>query len=141
MSTRSPYATDLCDDEWEILEPLVPTAKPGGRPRAHQTREILNAIFYVLRGGCAWRLLPHDFSLPWQRTPTTTSGLGAWTEPGSTYTPLYGRGCAVCWVESLPRARRSSTPRQPRPPRKEEHEATTVARKSAVESDICSSIR
>jgi transposase len=79
MSTRSPYATDLCDDEWEILEPLVPTAIPGGRPRAHQTREILNAIFfYVLRGGCAWRLLPHDFCLPWQRVPTTTSGLGAW---------------------------------------------------------------
>jgi putative transposase len=67
MSTRSPYPTDLCDDEWTILEPLVPRAKPGGRPRAHQTREILNAIFfYVLRGGCAWRLLPHDFSLPWQ---------------------------------------------------------------------------
>ena len=66
MSTRSPYPTDLCDDEWEILEPLIPRAKPGGRPRAHQTREILNAIFYVLRGGCAWRLLPHDFSLPWQ---------------------------------------------------------------------------
>jgi putative transposase len=66
MSTRSPYATDLCDDEWEILEPLVPRAKPGGRPRAHETREILNAIFYVLRGGCAWRLLPHDFSLRWQ---------------------------------------------------------------------------
>jgi len=66
MSTRSPYATDHCDDEWEILEPLVPRAKPGGRPRAHETREILNAIFYVLRGGCAWRLLPHDFSLPWQ---------------------------------------------------------------------------
>jgi putative transposase len=66
MSTRSPYPTDLCDDEWEILEPLVPRAKPGGRPRAHQRREILNAIFYVLRGGCAWRLLPHDFCLPWQ---------------------------------------------------------------------------
>src|SRR5215203_1787318 len=66
MFTRSPYATDHCDDEWEILEPLVPRAKPGGRPRAHETREILNAIFYVLRGGCAWRLLPHDFSLPWQ---------------------------------------------------------------------------
>jgi putative transposase len=66
MSTRSPYPTDLCDDEWEILKPLVPRAKPGGRPRAHETREILNAIFYVLRGGCAWRLLPHDFSLPWQ---------------------------------------------------------------------------
>ena len=66
MSTRRPYATDLSEDEWKILEPLVPIAKPGGRPRAHQTRELLNAIFfYVLRGGCAWRLLPHDF-LPWQ---------------------------------------------------------------------------
>lgn len=66
MSARSPYPTDLSDDEWRILEPLVPDAKPGGRPRAHKTRELLNAIFYVLRGGCAWRLLPHDFFLPWQ---------------------------------------------------------------------------
>jgi putative transposase len=65
MSPRRPYSTDLSDDEWKILEPLVPNAKPGGRPRAHETRELLNAIFYVLRGGCAWRLLPHDF-LPWQ---------------------------------------------------------------------------
>jgi len=65
MSTRRPYVTDLSDDEWEILKPLVPNAKPGGRPRVHETRELLNAIFYVLRGGCAWRLLPHDF-LPWQ---------------------------------------------------------------------------
>ena len=66
MHTRRSYSTDLSDEEWEILHPLVPEAKPGGRPRAHQTRELLNAIFfYVLRGGCAWRLLPHDF-LPWQ---------------------------------------------------------------------------
>jgi putative transposase len=66
VSARSPYPTDLSDDEWRILEPLVPDAKPGGRPRAHKTRELLNAIFYVLRGECAWRLLPHDFYLPWQ---------------------------------------------------------------------------
>ena len=65
MPPRRSYSTDLSDDEWKILEPLVPNAKPGGRPRAHETRELLNAIFYVLRGGCAWRLLPHDF-LPWQ---------------------------------------------------------------------------
>jgi putative transposase len=65
MPTRRSYSTDLSDEEWEILRPLVPEAKPGGRPRAHETRELLNAIFYVLRGGCAWRLLPHDF-LPWQ---------------------------------------------------------------------------
>ena len=59
MPTRNPYASNLSDDEWEILLPLVPKAKPGGRPRAHQSRELLNAIFfYVLRGGCAWSLLP-----------------------------------------------------------------------------------
>src|SRR3954447_17179210 len=113
MLTRRPYPTDLSDDEWEILCPLVPEAKTGGRPRAHRTREILNAIFYVLRGGCAWRLLPHDFSLPWQ---TAYHYFRAWhmqTGPGRPSTPLYGRGCAACWVESLPRAaRRSSTPRR-----------------------------
>jgi putative transposase len=65
MPTRRPYSTDLSNEEWQIIRPLVPEAKPGGRPRAHETRELLNAIFYVLRGGCAWRLLPHDF-LPWQ---------------------------------------------------------------------------
>jgi putative transposase len=66
VSVRRPYATDLSYDEWKMLEPLVPGVKPGGRPRAHETRELLNAVFYVLRVGCAWRLLPHDFSLPWQ---------------------------------------------------------------------------
>jgi putative transposase len=65
MRARRPYPTDLSDDEWEILKHLIPETKPGGRPRAHQPRELLNAIFYILRGGCAWRLLPHDF-LPWQ---------------------------------------------------------------------------
>src|SRR5215211_4292001 len=88
MSPRSPYATDLSDDEWEILEPLVPRAKPGGRPRAHQTREILNSIFYVLRGGCAWRLLPHDFSLPWQGSLPLLQGLAHRRHLGAdTYRP------------------------------------------------------
>ena len=44
MPARRPYSTDLSDEEWEILQPLVPDAKPGGRPRAHETRELLNAI-------------------------------------------------------------------------------------------------
>ena len=60
-----PYATDLSEEEWWILEPLIPKAKRGGRPRAHETRELLDAIFYAVRGGCAWRLLPHEFP-PWQ---------------------------------------------------------------------------
>ena len=65
MKSRRSYSTDLSDEEWTILKPLVPQAKPGGRPRTHQRRELLDAIFYVVRGGCAWRLLPHDFP-PWQ---------------------------------------------------------------------------
>ena len=65
MPSRRSYATDLSDEEWWILKPLIPEAKPGGRPRAHETRELLDAIFYAVRGGCAWRLLPHEFP-PWQ---------------------------------------------------------------------------
>lgn len=58
---RPPYDTDLTDAEWRILEPLIPPAKPGGRPRKYDMREIVNAILYLLRTGCAWRHLPHDF--------------------------------------------------------------------------------
>lgn len=65
MCTRRAYPTDLTDAEWQVLEPLVPAPKPGGRPVKHARREILNAIFYVVRAGGAWRLLPHDFP-PWQ---------------------------------------------------------------------------
>lgn len=62
---RKGYPSDLSDAEWEILQPLIPPAKTGGRPRCCNLREVLNGIFYVLRSGCAWRLLPHDFP-PWQ---------------------------------------------------------------------------
>src|ERR671935_2385573 len=62
---RKAYATDLTDAEWQKIEPLLPAAKTGGRPRVHPVREILNAIFYILRAGCTWRLLPHDLP-PWQ---------------------------------------------------------------------------
>jgi putative transposase len=58
---RKGYPTDLSDQEWEILEPLLPPAKPGGRPREQDMREILNAIFYILRAGCSWSMLPKDF--------------------------------------------------------------------------------
>ena len=58
---RKRYPTDLSDDEWEYIEPHLPAPKGFGRPRIHDLREILNAIFYVLKSGCQWRLLPHDF--------------------------------------------------------------------------------
>ena len=59
------YPTDLSDAEWECLRPRVQAPIKRGRPRTHSTREILNAIFYVLKSGCAWRLLPRDFP-PWE---------------------------------------------------------------------------
>jgi putative transposase len=55
------YPTDLTDTEWTILLPLIPTAKPGGRPRTTDMREVINAILYSLRSGCQWRMLPTDF--------------------------------------------------------------------------------
>ena len=65
MDPRKLYPTDLSDKEWDLISQLVPSAKPGGRPEKYPQREILDAIFSVLRSGCAWRLLPHDFP-PWQ---------------------------------------------------------------------------
>ena len=62
---RRPYLTDLTDAEWECIEGLLPNPESEGRPRLHSLREILNSIFYVVRSGCAWRLLPHDFP-PWK---------------------------------------------------------------------------
>lgn len=59
--TRCSYSTDLTDAEWQILEPLLPAEKLGGRHRLYPMREIINALRYLLRAGCSWRLLPHDF--------------------------------------------------------------------------------
>jgi putative transposase len=58
---RKPYPTDLSDAEWNHIEPHLPAPTGHGRPRTHSLREILNAIFYLLKSGCQWRLLPHDF--------------------------------------------------------------------------------
>jgi putative transposase len=62
---RRTYPTDLSDVEWACLEPFLPAHAGTGRPRLHSLREILDAVFYIVRSGCAWRLLPHDFP-PWK---------------------------------------------------------------------------
>ena len=59
--SRQAYSSDLSDTEWTILAPLIPAPLPGGRPAKWSRREIVNAILYVLRSGCAWSPLPHDF--------------------------------------------------------------------------------
>jgi putative transposase len=55
------YPSDVSDAEWDVILPLLPPAKPGGRPRTVVLRAIVNAIFYISRSGCAWRMLPKDF--------------------------------------------------------------------------------
>ena len=60
MSTRF-YDTDLTDAAWAFVAPVLPAARPGGRPRTTNLRAVLNAIFYLLRTGCQWRLLPREF--------------------------------------------------------------------------------
>jgi putative transposase len=66
MNARKHYHTDLTDAQWDNIEHLFhkKPRRPGGRPRTYPVREILNALFYMARSGCSWRMLPHDFP-PW----------------------------------------------------------------------------
>lgn len=59
-SARKPYRTDLTDEQWAMLEPLIPPAKHGGRQREVSMREVMNTILYLNRTGCQWEMLPHD---------------------------------------------------------------------------------
>jgi putative transposase len=76
---RKPYPDDLTDAQWELLEPLLPPARPGGRPRTTDVREVVNAILHWARTGCGWRHLPHDFP-PW---PTVHDYYRAWRLDGT----------------------------------------------------------
>ena len=62
---RKGYPSDLTDQQWEVVEPLLPPVKTGGRPEKHPRRLIVDAILYVVRTGCSWRQLPADFP-PWE---------------------------------------------------------------------------
>ena len=64
MASKS-YPSNLTDHEWDLLEPHLPAPKRRGRPRLHSPREILDAVFYVLKSGCQWRMLPREFP-PWK---------------------------------------------------------------------------
>ena len=72
------YATDLTDEPYALVEPFLPKPKRTGRPPA-DLREVLNAIFYLVRSGCQWRLLPHDFP-PWR---TVYEYFAAWKRDGT----------------------------------------------------------
>ncbi len=61
---RIAYPSDLTDAQWQLVGRRIPPASPGGRYRSVNLREVLNGILYLLRTGCSWRQLPHDFP-PW----------------------------------------------------------------------------
>jgi putative transposase len=73
------YPSDMTDEEWAILEPLIPPARSGGRPRTVEMREIVNAILYILRSGCQWRILPYEFP-PWS---TVWTYFRTWRKTGN----------------------------------------------------------
>ena len=62
---RRPYPSDLSDAEWILLEPLLASSERRGRPAKWPMRRIADAVFYLLRSGCAWRMLPREYP-PWQ---------------------------------------------------------------------------
>ena len=76
---RKSYRSDLTDAQWAILEPLLPPAKPGGRPRTIDLREVVNTLFYQQRTGCQWDMLPHDL-LP---KSTVYDYFAAWQADGT----------------------------------------------------------
>lgn len=76
---RKAYPSDLSDAQWELIKPLLPEAKAGGRPRSVDLREVLNALLYLDRSGCQWDMLPHDL-LP---KSTAFEYFKAWRDDGT----------------------------------------------------------
>jgi len=76
---RKPYPSDLTDEQWELMEVVIPAARPGGRPRGVEIREVVNAILYLTRSGCQWDMLPHD--LP--AKSTVYDYFAAWRDDGT----------------------------------------------------------
>ena len=76
---RKPYKTDLTDEQWAILEPMIPPAKSGGRPREVNMREVFNTLFYQNKTGCQWDMLPHDL----QPKSTVYGYFAQWRDDGT----------------------------------------------------------
>jgi len=99
---RKPYPTDLTDEQWKLVEPYLGDAKPGGRPRTTNLREVLNALFYLVRSGCQWRMIPHEFP-PWR---TCYNYFRAWIKDG-----IWDEIAFVLRMDLRVQAGRKDTPR------------------------------
>src|SRR4051794_40045320 len=73
------YPTDLTDDQWAVIQPLLPAAKSGGRPRTVDLRLVLNTIFYLAKAGCQWAMLPTDLA----KRSTAHDYLSGWKADGT----------------------------------------------------------
>ena len=138
---RRPYPTDLTDEQWEILATVLPPAKPGGRPRAVDLREVVNALLYQNRTGCQWDMLPHDFP----PKSTVYEYFSAWRDDGTweRIGDVLRRGVRALEARSgEPTPSAASIDSQTvKTGGQEANGATTVARKSTVASGIWRSIR
>lgn len=99
---RRGYPSDLTNDQWALLEPLVPKANPNVRPRKTDPRELVNALLYLTKEGCSWRALPHDFGIPWR---TAYNYFRAWDADGT-----WGRMVTALREAVRVKARREPTP-------------------------------
>lgn len=99
---RKPYPTDVTDEQWQLMEPFFPDAKPGGRPRSTDLREVVNALLYLVRAGCQWRMIPHEFP-PWK---TCYNYYRAWIANGT-----WDEILASLRMEVRSQAGRQDTPR------------------------------
>jgi putative transposase len=95
------YPTDLTDEQWAVIEPLLPAAKHGGRPRKVNLRKVLNSIFYLVKTGCQWAMLPRDLA------PRSTANgyFAAWQKDGTWQTVM----------DTLRRSVRVAAGREPEP--------------------------
>lgn len=132
MTRRRTYPTDTSDAEWTILGPLIPAPRPGGRPARIDRRDIMDAIFYVKRGGVSWRLLPADFP-HWK---TVYDYFRQWKQSG-----LWERINDALRVQTREILGRNSVPtagivdsRSVRTSQKGGHAVTTVAKRSTDEN-------
>lgn len=135
---RTAYPSDLTDEQWRLIKPLIPPAEPGGRSRQVDMREVINGILYLSRTGCSWRMLPHEFP-PWGTVHYYYRRFrldGTWQRIHDTLRERVRRqagkkptpSAAVIDSQSVKTAEKGGTA------------VMTQARKSRVENDISSSI-